>query len=130
MSIKDWEKLDITRDEVNRIGEALKNQEFRKLFADYCEEISNPENKKKYEEELTQLENERGIDISFIHPNPGYVIKTSADGKTKTFINVASNEKIGKPTSQVEIQNGKRGLCWSIPYSLAPPRPDQDNKGR
>lgn len=129
MSIKDWEKLDISRDEVNRIGEALKHEEFRKLFKDYCEEISDPENRKLYEKEITQLEKERGVDVTFVNPEPGYVIKTSSDGTTKTFINIATNEKIDKPSSvSVTNDNGQRGLNWSLPYTLAPPRHDLDKK--
>lgn len=58
------------------------------------------------------------------------MIKTSSDGKLKTFINVASNELIEKPQSErTENSNGERGSNWQIPYSLAPPRPDQDNRG-
>lgn len=129
MSIKDWEKMDISRDEVNRIGEALKKEEFRKLFIDYCEEISDPENRKLYEKEITQLEKERGVDVTFVNPEPGYVIKTSADGTTKTFLNIATSDKIEKPSS-VSLTNadGQRGLNWSLPYTLAPPRRDMDNK--
>ena len=32
--------------EANRLVEALKKEEFRKLLAEYAEEISNPENKR------------------------------------------------------------------------------------
>lgn len=128
MSIKDWEKMNISRDEVNRIGEALKKEEFRKMFIDYCEEINDPENRKLYEKEITQLEKERGVDVTFINPEPGYVIKTSADGTTKTFLNIATSDKIDKPTSVTSTNNGQRGLNWSLPYTLAPPRRDMDNK--
>lgn len=129
MSQKDWADMDITRDEVHRIGEAFKQQEFRKLFVDYCQEISDPENKKLYEAEITQMEKERGVDVTFINPEPGYVIKTSSDGSTKTFINVATNDKIDKPTSVSSTgPDGKRGLNWSLPYTLAPVRRDTDKK--
>lgn len=131
MSLKDWEKLDISRDEVNRIGEALKQEEFRKMFVDYCEEISDPENRKLYESEITQLEKERGVDVTFINPEPGYVIKTSSDGTTKTFINVATSNKIEKPSSVSSTNaDGQRGLNWSLPYTLAPPRRDMDKKNQ
>lgn len=130
MSLKDWENLNVTRDEVNRIGEALKHKEFRQLFVDYCEEITDPENRKRYEEEITQLECERGVDITFINPEPCFVIKTSSDGKTKTFINIATNEKVDKPTHSVATNcDGKKGLSWSLPHILAPPRRDIDKKG-
>lgn len=129
MSIKDWEKLDISRDEVNRIGEALKKEEFRKMFIDYCQEISDPENRKIYEQEITQLEKERGVNVTFINPEPGYVMKTSADGEMKVFLNIATSDKIDKPTSVSSINtDGQRGLNWSLPYTLAPVRRDMDKK--
>lgn len=131
MSIKDWEKLDISRDEVNRIGDALKHEEFRKMFVEYCEEISDPENRKLYESEITQLEKERGVDVTFINPEPGYVIKTSADGTVKTFVNIATSERIDKPSSVSAINaDGQRGLTWSLPYTLAPQRRDMDKKNQ
>jgi dynein assembly factor 2 len=125
----DWENLNVTRDEVTRIGEALKQKEFRQMLIDYCEEIRDPENRKIYESEITQLEKERGINITFINPEPGYVIKTSSNGTTKTFVNVASSDKIDKPTSKSSTNEGQRGLVWTLPHTLAPPRRDVDNKG-
>lgn len=125
---KKWEDLNLSRDEVKSIGEALEKEEFRNLLLDYVKEINDPENRSQYEKEITQLENERGVDIKFVHPSSGYVIKTSADGIGKIFINVCSNSNVGIPTSTPGIDDGKRGLCWSIPYCLAPPREDVDKK--
>lgn len=122
-------ELDLSRDEVERIGEALKNKEFRKLLSDYVEEVQNPENKKLYEKEITQLEKERGVDVTFIHPKPGYVIKTSVHGSQKAFINICANDHIKKPSSSPTIKEGEKGLSWSLPHSLSPPREDIDNKG-
>lgn len=120
--------IDITKDELSRIGEALKKEEFRKLFLDYCEEIQDPENRKRYEDEIKQLEAERGVDVRFINPQPGFVIKTSADGQLKCFINVAQCEEVAKPTSEVNLnhESGERGISWSLPMAQAPPRDDLD----
>jgi dynein assembly factor 2, axonemal len=68
MSLKDWEKMEISSTEFSRISEAMKNEEFRKMFISYCEEISDPENRKLYEKEIKQLESERGVDVEFINP--------------------------------------------------------------
>lgn len=35
---------------------------------EYAKEIADPENRKRYEEEITQMERERGQDIKFLHP--------------------------------------------------------------
>ncbi|XP_050304870.1 protein kintoun [Anthonomus grandis grandis] len=122
-------ELNLSRDEVNRIGEALKKEEFRKLLVDYVEEIQNPENRKKYEEEVAQIERERGQEVTFLHPNAGYVIKTSLNGTQKCFINICSNDNIKKPSSSPSVKDGARGLQWSVPHSLSPPHEDIDNKG-
>ncbi|KAL1452206.1 hypothetical protein WDU94_006503 [Cyamophila willieti] len=118
------EDLNVTQDELNSIGEALKKEEFRKLLCEYVEEIQNPENRKLYEEELTELEKQRGVDITFLTPKPCFVVKTSSNGNVKTFINICSNENIGLPTS---TRQGN-GLNWQVPYVLAPPRLDYDKK--
>lgn len=124
------ENIDITNEELQRFSKAFKNEEFKKLFADYCKEISDPANKQLYESELTQLEAERGIDLTFINPEPGYVIKTSLNGKEKVFINVAKCDKVGRPTSTCgRDASGHKGLQWSLPYTQSPLRKDIDNKG-
>nr|B4KSY3.1 RecName: Full=Protein kintoun; AltName: Full=Dynein assembly factor 2, axonemal homolog; AltName: Full=PP1-interacting protein 20 [Drosophila mojavensis] len=122
------EKLDISNDEFDRIRDALKNEEFRKLFFDYVDEIQDPENRKIYEEEITQLEKERGVDVTFIHPQPGFVIKTSIDGELKCFINIASCKVVERPNNEVSVnsQTGQKGLSWSIPLAQIPPRDDLD----
>ncbi|KAG4073838.1 hypothetical protein HA402_014043 [Bradysia odoriphaga] len=126
----DLNDLELTSDEMQRFTKAFRNDEFKKLFSDYCEEISDPANRKLYEEELTQLEAERGIDVTFINPEPGYVIKTSVNGKEKVFINVSQCDKVGKPSSKRDVDSsGNRGLVWSIPHTQSPPRKDVDNKG-
>lgn len=128
MSKTEWAKLDITNDELNRLTNALKSEKFRNLFIEYCQELSDPENHRIYEEELKQLEAERGYDVKFIKPEAGFVIKTSADEHQKVFINVAKCEKIDKPSSQcgVDKQTGEKGLNWRIPYVQSKPKHDFD----
>ncbi|XP_046397579.1 protein kintoun isoform X2 [Ischnura elegans] len=122
------EDLDLSREELNRIGEALKKEEFRDLLMQYVREISDPNNKKKYEEEITQLENERGVDIKFVHPEPQYVLKTCFNpGGEKVFVNICSNSLVGKPTIKPSRDSkGSSGISWSIPLIQAPPREDLD----
>ncbi|XP_059225853.1 protein kintoun [Stomoxys calcitrans] len=122
-------QLDITNEEYQRLSEAFKKEEFRKLFLDYVEEIQDPDNRKRYEEEIVQIEAERGVDVIFVHPEPGFVIKTSQNGEQKCFINCAKNSHVGKPSSQVCVSQstGQKGLSWSIPMAQAPPRDDLDN---
>ncbi|XP_059174324.1 protein kintoun-like [Physella acuta] len=126
-SDRTFDDLNLSRDEVKRLGEALKDEQFRKLLVEYAEEISNPENRRKAEEEIAMLENERGMNVQFIHPQPGYVLKTTVNGTKKAFINICQNEKLDKPKSKKQTgPNGKNGLMWQIPHSFAPPKEDFD----
>lgn len=128
---KTLKDLNLSEDEVKRITEAFKKEEFRKLFAEYAEEISNPENRKRYEEEIAQLEAERGMNVKFVRPEPGHVIKTTVNGDTKAFINVCKNDHIEKPSANKQrSKDGKFGLQWSIPHSFSPPRDDTDKSGK
>ena len=123
------EDLNITQEEIQKITECLKQDEFKKLFFEYAEEISNPENRARYESEIRQLENERGMDVKFVNPEPGYVIKTTIGGEVKAFINVCKNENIGKPLSEKKVgKDGRPGLTWTLPHSFTPPREDLDRE--
>lgn len=120
----------MTTDEITRFSKAMKEEKFRELLQEYAEEISNPENKKKYEEEITKLEQDRGIEVKFIHPDPHHVLKTTMNRKEKCFINICSNNLINMPTCEAKrAENGQLGQCWSLPYSLTPGRPERDSKG-
>lgn len=127
-SFDSYRDLELNKEEVERLQDALKDKEFRKLLVDYVEEISDPDNQKIYQNEIIQLEKERGVDVQFINPIAGYVIKTSVDGSKKCFINICSNDLIQKPTSVPKNQEGSKGLEWTLPHSITPPREDLDNK--
>ena len=119
------ENFKLTNDEIESFTKAFKKEEFRKLFADYVQEISDPENRARYEKEITQLEREKGMDVKFVKPTPGHVLKTTVNGDTKGFINVCQNENVGKPSSEKKsTDERKKGLFWSIPHLFSPPRYD------
>lgn len=117
-----------TRSDLEAIQDAMKNKKFRDLFNEYCEEVRDPANQALYQKEMTQLEKERGYDVTFINPKACYVIKTSVAGDRKAFINICSNTNVGKPSYNIQEMNGQRGMNWQIPYSLIPPREDYDHK--
>ncbi|KAM5235476.1 protein kintoun [Ctenodactylus gundi] len=114
------EDLDLSRDEVQRLTSAFQDPEFRRLFSEYAEELRDPENRRRYEAEVTALERERGVDVRFVHPEPGYVLRTSLDGAQRCYVNVCSNPLVGTPGSR---PGPAPGAQWSLPYSLAPGRP-------
>ncbi|CAF0891566.1 unnamed protein product, partial [Didymodactylos carnosus] len=109
---------------------------------EYAEEISDPKNRELYEKEIESIENQRGMNVTFIHPNPGHVLKTILNGTRKCFINIATNINVEKPSYEKEQGNQKDnnnnnshllkqrtgGMHWNLPHCLAPPRDDFDNK--
>ncbi|XP_051240638.1 protein kintoun [Dicentrarchus labrax] len=123
-------ELNMTVDEIDRLTNAFKDEKFREMLLDYTRELSDPENKKRYEEEIKMLEQERGNTVEFIHPEPFRALRTSVNGKQKCFINICANEKVGKPASAWGVsEEGRRGQRWSLPHSLHPGRQDIDPKG-
>ncbi len=123
------EELNLTRDEMSRLGDALKDQQFRELLREYTEEISSPENRRIYEEEIARLEEQRGVSARFLHPEPHHVLKTRG-ARGKLFINICSDPLIDKPSSEAaRDRDGTPGHRWRIPYSLTPARPDRDAAG-
>ncbi|KAM4723467.1 protein kintoun [Anableps anableps] len=123
-------ELNLSSEEMGRFTKAFKDGKFREMFCDYVQEISEPENRRKYEEEIRQWEQERGNNVEFITPTPFRVIKTSGAGKQKCFINICANDKIHKPEVKSAMsEDGRRGQCWTLPHSLHPGRTEKDPKG-
>ena len=79
--------IKITQEEMQRLTESLKNEEFKSLFLDYVKEISDPENRKLYEEELRALEAEQGNDVTFVNPEAHFVVKSNDENGQKVFNN-------------------------------------------
>uniref|UniRef100_A0A3Q2P2S2 Protein kintoun n=1 Tax=Fundulus heteroclitus TaxID=8078 RepID=A0A3Q2P2S2_FUNHE len=124
------EKLNLSSEEVDRFTSAFKDDKFREMFREYVQEISEPENRRRYEEEIRQLEQERGNNAEFIRPTPFRVIRTSGAEKRKCFINVCGSDKIHKPGVKSAVsEDGRRGQHWTLPHSLHPGRTETDPKG-
>jgi len=101
------EDFKITRDEFNKFKEAMKKDEFKKLFFDYLDEISDPVNRKKYEEEIAILEKERGNNIRWVNPEGQFVVKTKYDK------NQAKTPLIQSPQRQKTIDMSKGSSSFS-----------------
>jgi dynein assembly factor 2 len=105
------EEFQMTTDELKKFEESMKNPEFKKLFFDYMQEISDPKNRELYEKELEQLEREKGNKVRYVKPEPCFVIKSDV------YVNICSSTEIEK------CSNKKSN--WSIPYSLSKPRKEK-----
>ncbi|NWQ81850.1 KTU protein, partial [Columbina picui] len=97
----------------------------RALFAEYAAELADPEQRRLYEEEVAALERERGVEVRFVHPTPGYVLRTSQAGSRRCYLNICSNPHIGEPRARPE----PGGHRWALPYSLAPGREELGRGG-
>ncbi|XP_059706695.1 protein kintoun isoform X2 [Haemorhous mexicanus] len=118
--------LDLSAEEAERLQRAFRDERFRALFAEYAAELTDPEQRRLYEEEVAALERERGVEVRFVHPTPGFVLRTSQEGSRRCYINVCSNPLMGEPRARAE----RGGQRWELPYSLAPGREELRPAGR
>lgn len=120
------EELELSAEEAERLQRAFRDEQFRALFAEYAAELADPDQRKLYEEEVAALERERGVEVRFVHPEAGYVLRTSQAGSRRCYLNVCSNPQVGAPQARPE----PGGHRWALPYSLAPGREELDRGGR
>ena len=78
------------------------------------------------------LESQRGVDMKFIKPEPGFVLKILDDQNNKVFVNICTSPHVGVPEFKYaeQAQEGgkvERGQQCSLPYSLSPVHPEKDN---
>ncbi|XP_068108062.1 protein kintoun [Hyperolius riggenbachi] len=124
------EELNVTSEELERFRTAFQDARFRELFAQYAEEISDPENRRRYEREISEMERERGMDVQFIHPQPDHVLQTSLGGQQTCYLNVCSNALVRQPQwVPGKDSEGRPGQHWSLPCSLTPAREQLSPEG-
>ncbi|XP_023220506.1 protein kintoun-like isoform X1 [Centruroides sculpturatus] len=130
MASSDIEEFTLSKEESERLKEAFKDEKFVRLLHEYAEEVNDPENRKKYEEDVIAVEKQHGHQVTFIHQEAGYVIKTSEEGEKKAFVNVCQNDKVEKPSFTRESESDAEGTLWKLPHLLTPPRQDLDKSNR
>ncbi|KAI8620062.1 pre-RNA processing PIH1/Nop17-domain-containing protein [Chytriomyces sp. MP71] len=136
------EKVTATKEELEKFANAMKHKEFRDLFHEYMQEISDPANRALYEREIEALENDRGNSIRWVKPTPGRVLKTRFTDKPaklaselkdvdKVFVNLCTSTEIEDASmGGVETRGEQNGQSWSIPYSLDVGRMDVDKSNQ
>ena len=124
------EDFKITEDEFDRLKQAMKDEQFRTMLAEYAKEIADPENKKKYEEEIIALEQQRGQNVKFLKPESGYVIKSwRTTDQMKIFVNICFSDHVAEASITPGEEAGTKGQHISIPHSLGGPRDEMDKSG-
>ncbi len=121
--------IQLTEQEFNSFKNAMEKDEFKRLFSDYLQELADPKNREIYEKEIAALEAEAGNKVSFMQPEPGFVVKTFLmSNRQKVFINMCMNDSIEEATCETTTgTDGKKGQNWRIPYSLSAQRMDKDH---
>ncbi|XP_062506599.1 protein kintoun-like [Corticium candelabrum] len=125
------EKPDISPEEFKLLENAMKNEQFKKMFVEYANELANPENRKLYEEEIARMEADKGKRVQVVIPKPSFVAKTAyVDGGKKVFINMCESDKVGKSEFRNAEYHEKQGQHWQIPFSFTFAREDLDSSGK
>ncbi|KAK8392966.1 hypothetical protein O3P69_013179 [Scylla paramamosain] len=125
----------ISKEDCTLLAKSFKDKKFRQLLCDYAKEVTDPENRKQYEEEVIQFEKERGVEVVFIHPSPGFALALRGDGDADDgagFVNICSSDVVQKPDLQAVSGGGKKCHKWSLPHAIPKPRREgvHDHRGR
>ena len=94
-------ELDLSEEEQNKFTKAFQDKEFRKMMAEYVDEISDPKHRAEQDAYIREMEakGETPKDKRVIHPSAGFVVKTKKEDGAKLFINVVSSTEVEQPTS-------------------------------
>ncbi|SOV79043.1 conserved Plasmodium protein, unknown function [Plasmodium reichenowi] len=120
------EDIKISYEEKEKLHKAFRQHEFRILFDEYFEEISNEKYRKEKEDYLLSLyfKGELKKDQIIIQPKEAFCIKTkilySNQTSQKIFLNICTHEGI----QNICFENAGSGSV-GIPYSLSQIRPDK-----
>ncbi|KAG2386373.1 hypothetical protein C9374_002819 [Naegleria lovaniensis] len=118
-------KLDITKEELNKIEQCMKDPEFLRLFEEYAKEISDPNTLKETDLYIKQLEQEGSkLPDSIVIPKASFCIQcSSTDKKAKQyFVNICSSDKVEMYKEEKATQQNKKGTQFKIPLIVGHPR--------
>ncbi|KAL9188142.1 hypothetical protein ACHAXT_006520 [Thalassiosira profunda] len=129
------EKVELTAEEAKQLETAFKDEDFRKLLADYAAEIADPKHKDEQEAYIARLEAEGGTPEgkALVWPSSGFVVKCTHTKKregtaeeSKLFLNFVHSPSVEEPkTTAVDAT----GVSWSVPHAIGPMRMETDKSG-
>ena len=145
---KDNDSLKLSQDEIRSFHSAFESEEFRNIFSNYVDEISDPKVRAEQDAYIKKLEQgQTGIGTSgvpagkkLIWPDIdeySFVVKrrilydekkTSAShAESKLFINFICSAKIDPPSHERACQKDEENkMKWLIPHALGPMRMEMD----
>jgi dynein assembly factor 2 len=122
----------MTQEEVSMLGKAMKKKKFRGLIQEYVDEITDPNNRAEYDQYLNELEAKREMPkgMELLRPEPGLCVLTHlrfpSGQKQELYINFCHSQYVQDVGMQ---QQGSDGSNVSLPFTMAPPRPDKNDNG-
>ncbi|XP_066978096.1 protein kintoun [Macrobrachium rosenbergii] len=121
---KAFRDVHFTCDEVQLLTNSLKDEKFRKLLGEFAKEINDPENRKHYEEEVRKWEKQRGVDVVFLDPRPGFalVVGGEASGDHPVCVNICCCDAVQEPNFTKTKKGTSLGHNWTIPHAVTKPR--------
>ena len=134
--------INLTDKEIDSLKNAFESKEFRGMFAQYVEEISDPKVRAEQDAYLRQLEESAEIQVpkgkTILRPDKShsFVVKLRyrcnddnvSNTVEKLFINIVSSDLIEKPNILDPNSATEARTSYSLPYSLSPVRMERDKK--
>jgi len=110
--------------------QCFKEPEFKTLFHEYLDEMSDPKNREEMDTYIRQLEGEGNVPEGMSIPEEGLCAKgwiestkgTNDGKKSKYFINVTHCPEVdpAKSKTATDPKTGKKGSQWQIPFVISP----------
>lgn len=94
--------------------------EAQEFFKNFDLEVTDPKNRELYGPLLIAVGRDSGQDVVVVEPVPGYVLKTSADGCKKVYVNICSDKVVGRPEYTPPIDDVVAEWNIFIPRVLLP----------
>ena len=124
--------MEMNRQDLIKIKQSLKDPNFHNLLEDYMLEISDPKNKKEYDDYLLQLEKEGDLpkDMTLIKPEGLFCLQSKIASEMdkkftqKIFINIC----IHKEVQEASYNTVDKGNNWKLPYSVGKLRYSQEDE--
>ncbi len=122
---------EVTREDLNKIKQSLKDPKFNEILEDYMLEVSDPKNRKEHNDYLLQLQEKKELpeDQKIIKPRKYFCIQSSIASETDynftqtLYINVSIHDDIDECKIAERTQRGNQ---WRLPYSVGKLIYDQD----
>ena len=130
---KNDDELKLSHEEAEKFQKAFGDEQFRKIFAEYVSEISDPNHRAEQDEYIRQLEvqNEVPEGKNIIRPKPAFAIKFKM---MKKFNTPSSKSNMENPTRKQTINNSMEKtptkLFANVVYSDEIKKPDFNSKSQ